>query len=39
MDFNSGEKMKALRKKRDLTQEQLAEMLGVSFQAIRTDDP
>jgi transcriptional regulator with XRE-family HTH domain len=34
MKFNFGEKMKALRKKRDLTQEQLAEYLGVSFQAV-----
>ena len=34
MKFNFGEKMKNLRKKRDLTQEQLAEHLGVSFQAV-----
>jgi len=34
MKFNFGEKMKNLRKKRDLTQEQLAEYLGVSFQAV-----
>ncbi|MDR0906154.1 MAG: helix-turn-helix domain-containing protein [Oscillospiraceae bacterium] len=32
--FNLGEKLKALRKRRDLTQEQLAETLGVSFQAV-----
>jgi transcriptional regulator with XRE-family HTH domain len=34
MDFNFGEKIKALRKARDLTQEQLAEVLGVSYQAV-----
>ncbi|MDR0915741.1 MAG: helix-turn-helix domain-containing protein [Oscillospiraceae bacterium] len=34
MDINLGEKLKSLRKKRDLTQEQLAEYLGVSFQAV-----
>jgi len=34
MEFNFGEKMKSLRRKRDLTQEQLAERLGVSFQAV-----
>ncbi|MCL2518739.1 MAG: helix-turn-helix domain-containing protein [Oscillospiraceae bacterium] len=34
MEFNFGEKMKSLRKKRDLTQEQLAEYFGVSFQAV-----
>ena len=34
MKFNFGEKMKNLRKKRDLTQEQFAEYLGVSFQAV-----
>lgn len=34
MEFNFGEKMKALRKKSNLTQEQLAEFLGVSSQAI-----
>lgn len=34
MKFDLGEKLKSLRKKRDLTQEQLAEYLGVSFQAI-----
>jgi len=34
MEFNFGEKMKSLRKKRNLTQEQLAEILNVSFQAV-----
>lgn len=34
MTHNLGEKLKSLRKKHDLTQEQLAERLGVSFQAI-----
>lgn len=34
MTHNLGEKLKLLRKKYDLTQEQLAERLGVSFQAI-----
>lgn len=34
MAYNLGEKLKSLRKKHDLTQEQLAERLGVSFQAI-----
>lgn len=34
MDYNLGEKLKFLRKKRDLTQEQLAELLGISFQAV-----
>ncbi len=34
MNFKPGEKLKSLRKKRGLTQEQLAEYLGVSFQAI-----
>ncbi len=34
MDYNLGEKLKYLRKKRDLTQEQLAELLGISFQAV-----
>lgn len=34
MTHNLGEKLKSLRKKYDLTQEQLAEKLGVSFQAV-----
>ena len=34
MNFYFGENLKALRKKRDFTQEQLAEMLGVSSQAV-----
>ena len=34
MYYTFGEKMKTLRKRRDLTQEQLAEYLGVSFQAV-----
>ncbi|MFA5561646.1 MAG: helix-turn-helix transcriptional regulator, partial [Eubacteriales bacterium] len=34
MNYDLGEKLKYLRKKRDLTQEQLAEYFGVSFQAI-----
>ena len=34
MKFNFGEKMKSLRKERKLTQEQLAEIFGVSFQAV-----
>ncbi|MDR0862707.1 MAG: helix-turn-helix domain-containing protein [Oscillospiraceae bacterium] len=34
MEYNFGDKMRALRKKRDLTQEQLAEYLGVTFQAV-----
>lgn len=34
MHFNFGEKMKSLRKDRKLTQEQLAEILEVSFQAV-----
>ena len=34
MTYDLGEKLKSLRKKCDLTQEQLAERLGVSFQAI-----
>lgn len=34
MEFNFGEKMKALRKKSNFTQEQMAEFLGVSSQAI-----
>lgn len=34
MTHNLGEKLKSLRKKYDLTQEQLAERLGVSFQAV-----
>lgn len=34
MAYNLGEKLKSLRKEHDLTQEQLAERLGVSFQAI-----
>jgi transcriptional regulator with XRE-family HTH domain len=34
MEFNFGSKMKTLRKRRDLTQEQLAERLGVSPQSI-----
>lgn len=34
MEFNFGEKIKSLRKKRNLTQEQIAEILGVSFQAV-----
>jgi len=34
MEFNFGEKMKSLRKKRNLTQEQLAEIFNVSFQAV-----
>lgn len=34
MTLNIGEKLKSLRKKYDLTQEQLAEKLSVSFQAV-----
>ena len=34
MAYDLGEKLKFLRKERDLTQEQLAERLGVSFQAV-----
>lgn len=34
MAYNLGEKLKSLRKEHNLTQEQLAERLGVSFQAI-----
>ena len=34
MKFNFGEKMKSLRKERKLTQEQIAEILNVSFQAV-----
>lgn len=34
MEFNIGEKLKSLRKKREITQEQLAEHLNVSPQAI-----
>lgn len=34
MTHNLGEKLRSLRKKNDLTQEQLAERLGVSFQSI-----
>ncbi len=34
MSFNLGNKLKELRKKRDLTQEQMAEFFGVSSQAV-----
>lgn len=34
MDINIGNKIKDLRKKRKITQEQLAECIGVSFQAV-----
>ena len=34
MEFNFGEKMRSMRKKHNLTQEQSAEIFGVSFQAI-----
>ena len=34
MELNIGKSIKALRRERDLTQEQLAEIFGVSFQAV-----
>jgi transcriptional regulator with XRE-family HTH domain len=34
MEYNFGDKIKALRRAKELTQEQLAEILGVSYQAI-----
>lgn len=34
MEINIGNKIRDLRKKRQITQEQLAESIGVSFQAV-----
>ena len=34
MEMNIGNKIKTLRKQRGITQEQLAEAIGISFQAV-----
>ncbi|MDR0862499.1 MAG: helix-turn-helix domain-containing protein [Oscillospiraceae bacterium] len=34
MEYNFGDKIKSLRKSRELTQEQLADIIGVSYQAV-----